>query len=287
MKKNMGSVLRESIARGKPLLVAGAHNGVSARLVERNGFDAVWASSFEISTSYCVPDASILSMSEFLEASRTMADVVNVPIIADCDSGYGDAANVYHMTRKFEAAGVAAVCIEDKEFPKTNSFIEGRQNLASVESFVEKIQSAVRGRSSDMMIFARIEALVSNQGMEEALRRAHAYADAQADVVLIHSKSRTPDEVLEFARRWANRTPLAIIPTTYFGITPEQIRDAGVQLVIYANHAMRSAVRAMDHTLAQIAATRSSQPVEGEIASMKDLFDLQGMNELTAMRAMR
>ena len=284
MTKNMGSVLRESIARGKALLVAGAHNGVSARLVERNGFDAVWASSFEISTSYCVPDASILSMSEFLEASRTMADVANIPIIADCDSGYGDAANVYHMTRKFEAAGVAAVCIEDKEFPKTNSFIEGRQNLASVESFVEKIQSAVRGRSSDMMIIARIEALVSNQGMEEALRRAHAYADAQADVVLIHSKSRTPDEVLEFARRWANRTPLAIIPTTYFGITPEQIRDAGVQLVIYANHAMRSAVRAMDHTLAQIAATRSSQPVEGEIASMKDLFDLQGMNELTAMR---
>jgi phosphoenolpyruvate phosphomutase len=284
MKKNMGSVLRESIAQGRALLVAGAHNGVSAKLVERNGFDAVWASSFEISTSYCVPDASILSMSEFLEASRTMADVVNIPIIADCDSGYGDAANVYHMTRKFEAAGVAAVCIEDKEFPKTNSFIEGRQNLASIESFTDKIQSAVRGRTSDMMIFARIEALVSNHGLDEALRRAHAYADAQADVILIHSKSRTPDEVLEFARRWQNRTPLAIIPTTYYGITPEQIRDAGVQVVIYANHAMRSAVRAMDHTLAQIAATRSSQPVEGEIASMKDLFDLQGMNDLTSMR---
>ena len=284
MKKNMGSVLRESIARGKPLLVAGAHNGVSAKLVERNSFDAVWASSFEISTSYCVPDASILSMSEFLEASRTMADVVNIPIIADCDSGYGDAANVYHMTRKFEAAGVAAVCIEDKEFPKTNSFIEGRQNLASVESFVEKLQAAVRGRTSDLMIFARIEALVSNHGMEEALRRAHAYADAQADVILIHSKSRTPDEVLEFARKWANRTPLAIIPTTYYGITPEQIQDAGVQVVIYANHAMRSAVHAMDHTLALIASTRSSQPVESEIASMKDLFDLQGMNDLTSMR---
>jgi phosphoenolpyruvate phosphomutase len=285
MKKNMGSNLRESISQGRPLLVAGAHNGVSAKLVARNGFDAVWASSFEISTSYCVPDASILSMSEFLEASRTMAEVIDIPIIADCDSGYGDAANVYHMTRKFEAAGVAAVCIEDKEFPKTNSFIEGRQNLASIESFAEKIQSAVRGRaSSDLMIFARIEALVSNHGMDEALRRAHAYADAQADVILIHSKARTPDEVLEFAHRWQSRTPLAIIPTTYFGITQEQIRDAGVQVVIYANHAMRSAVRAMDQTLARIAAMRSSQPVEGEIASMKDLFELQGMHELTSMR---
>ena len=284
MKTSMSSMLRESIAQGRTILAAGAHNGVSAKLVERNKFDAIWASSFEISTSYCVPDASILSMSEFLEVSRTMAEVSNIPIIADCDSGYGDAANVFHMTRKFEAAGVAAVCIEDKEFPKTNSFIEGRQNLASIESFAEKIQAAVRGRATEMMIFARIEALVSNHGLDEALRRAHAYADAQADVILIHSKSRTPEEVLEFARRWQNRTPLAIIPTTYYGITPEEIREAGVQVVIYANHAIRSAVRAMDATLARIAAARSSQSVEAEIATMKDLFDLQGMNDLTSMR---
>lgn len=285
MKTDMKLALRDLFSTGRAILAAGAHNGVSAKLVERNGLDAIWASSFEISTSYCVPDASILSMSEFLDASRTMAEVVNTPIIADCDSGYGDAANVFHMTRKFEAAGVAAVCIEDKEFPKTNSFIEGRQNLASIQSFTEKIQAAVRGRmSSDLMIFARIEALVSNHGLDEALRRAHAYADAEADVILIHSKQRSPDEVLEFARLWQNRTPLAIIPTTYYGITPEQIRQAGIQVVIYANHAMRSAVRAMDHTLARIAAMRSSSEVEGEIASMKELFDLQGMDNLTSMR---
>lgn len=284
ISKSMGAVLREKIARGKPLLIAGAHSGVSAKLVERNGFDGVWASSFEISTAYCVPDASILSMSEFLEASRTMAEVIEIPIIADCDSGYGDAANVFHMTRKFEAAGVAAVCIEDKEFPKTNSFIDGKQNLASIQSFCEKIQSAVKGRESELLIFARIEALVSGHSMEEALKRAHAYAEAQADVILIHSKAKSPDEVLEFARRWANKTPLAIIPTSYYGITPQQIEEAGVAVVIYANHAMRSAVRAMDQTLATIAKAHSSQPVEAEIASMKDLFELQGMGTLTAMR---
>lgn len=285
MKANMASALRRALSEGKLVTVAGAHNGVSAKLVERNGFDAIWSSSFEISTSYCVPDASILSMTEFLEASRTMAEVTNIPIIADCDSGYGDAANVLHMTRKFDAAGVAAVCIEDKQFPKTNSFIEGLQGLATTESFQEKIRAAVRGRgSSDLVVFARIEALVANQGMEEALLRAHAYADAQADVVLIHSKSRTPDEVLEFARRWKNRTPLAIIPTTYFTITPEQIREAGVRVVIYANHAIRSAVRAMNQTLAQISAAHSSQPVEAQIASMAELFELQGMGDLKAMR---
>jgi phosphoenolpyruvate phosphomutase len=285
MGQSMPSLLRELVARGSAILVAGAHNALSAKLVERNSFDAIWASSFEISTSYGVPDASILTMSEFLEASRSMAEGVKIPIIADCDSGYGDAANVYHMTRKFEAAGVAAVCIEDKEFPKTNSFIAGRQNLIAVESFAEKIQAAVRGRvSADLMVFARIEALVANHGLDEALRRAHAYADAQADVILIHSKERTPDEVLEFARRWQKRTPVAIIPTTYHTITQEQIRAAGVEVVIYANHAIRAAVRAMDLTLARIAAMKSSSAVEGEIASMSELFELQGMGGLTKIR---
>jgi phosphoenolpyruvate phosphomutase len=285
MARSTAALLRERFSTRRAIRVAGAHNGISAKLVERNAFDAIWASSFEICTSYCVPDASILSMTEFLEASRTMAEVVNVPIIADCDSGYGDAANVYYMTRKFEAAGVAAVCIEDKQFPKTNSFIEGRQGLVSIEDFAEKVQSSVRGRvSSDLMVFARTEALVANQGLEEALRRAHAYVDAQADVILIHSRGRTPDEVLEFARRWQNRTPLAIIPTTYYGITQEQIRDAGIQVVIYANHAMRSAVRAMDQTLARIASMGSTLSVEEEIASMQELFDLQGMSDLTAIR---
>ena len=285
MAENMSSVLRELFARQPVLWVAGAHNALSAKLVERNSFDAIWASSFEISTTFGVPDASILTMSEFVEASRSMAESVKIPIIADCDSGYGDAANVYHMTRKYEAAGVAAVCIEDKEFPKTNSFIAGRQNLLAVELFVEKIQAAVRGRvSPDLMVFARIEALVANHGMDEALRRAHAYADAQADVILIHSKAKTPDEVLEFARRWQNRTPLAIIPTTYPAITQEQIRDAGVKVVIYANHAIRAAVRAMDQILARIAEMKSTSAVEGEIAAMNELFDLQGMGNLKKIR---
>jgi phosphoenolpyruvate phosphomutase len=285
MGQSNAANLRELCAQKPVLLVAGAHNALSAKLVERNGFDAIWASSFEISTTFGVPDASILTMSEFLEASRSMAEAVKIPIIADCDSGYGDAANVYHMTRKYEAAGVAAVCIEDKEFPKTNSFIAGRQNLLAVELFAEKIQAAVRGRvSADLMVFARIEALVANHGLDEALRRAHAYADAQADVILIHSKAKTPDEVLEFARRWQNRTPLAIIPTTYPDITQEQIRDAGVKVVIYANHAIRAAVRAMDQTLARIAAMQSTSAVEGEIAAMNELFELQGMGKLTKIR---
>jgi phosphoenolpyruvate phosphomutase len=281
MHVNMPSALRELFTTRPLVLVAGAHNGISAKLVERNGFQAIWASSFEISTSHGVPDASILTMSELLEAARSMAEVVNIPIIADCDSGFGDAANVRYMAHKYGAAGIAAVCIEDKQFPKTNSFIDGRQKLVAPEEFAEKIQSAVRGRGdSGLMIFARTEALVANWGLDEALQRARAYREAGADVILVHSKARTPAEVLEFGQRWGKRTPVAIIPTTYYDISLDEVRRAGIQVVIFANHAMRSAVRAMDNTLARIVAMGSSKGVEGEIASMKELFDLQGMDEL-------
>jgi phosphoenolpyruvate phosphomutase len=281
MSTEMSTMLRRLIESRSTILAAGAHNGISAKLVERNRFDAIWASSFEISTSFAVPDASILTMSELLETARVMAEVVGIPIIADCDTGFGDAANVYHMAHRYSAAGIAAVCIEDKRFPKTNSFVDGCSELVSPGNFAAKIESAVRGRGdSELLIFARTEALVVGCGLDEALARAHAYADAGADVLLIHSKRRDPEEVLEFGRRWQRRTPLACIPTSYYGITREEIQAAGIQVVIFANHAMRSAVRAMDRTLARIISACSSSEVEGQIASMKELFELQGMDDL-------
>lgn len=281
MSGSMASTLRGSLATKPVLWVAGAHDGISAKLVERNGFDAIWASSFEISTSHGVPDAGILTMSELLEAARSMVEVVGIPVIADCDNGFGDPANVCHMAHRYAAAGVAAVCIEDKQFPKVNSLFDGHQSLATIEDFSAKIRSAVCCRgASELMVFARIEALIANRGLDEALRRADAYADAGADVILIHSRQKSPEEVLEFARRWQNRTPLAIIPTTYYGITEDDVHRAGIRVVIHANHAMRSAVRAMNKTLASIAKRHSSREVEGEIASVSELFELEGMSDL-------
>mgnify|MGYP001346009017 CR=1 FL=1 len=175
--------LRAALKKSGPLLVAGAHNPLSARLVEEAGFDAIWASGFEISASQAVPDANILTFSENLEIARGIANAVEIPVIADCDSGFGNAVNVIRTIREYEAAGVAGICIEDNIFPKRCSFYSGsRRELVSVEEHAGKIRAAKAAqRDPDTFIIARTEALIAGWGREEALRRARAYADAGAD----------------------------------------------------------------------------------------------------------
>ncbi|HEV3038251.1 MAG TPA: phosphoenolpyruvate mutase [Candidatus Angelobacter sp.] len=275
------SVLRALFNSSHTIRTMGSHNGLSAKLVEKNGFDAIWASSLEISTSYGLPDASILSMTDFLMATQAMYDAVEIPIIADCDSGFGDEANVAYMVRKYEASGIAAVCIEDKPFPKTNSFIAGHQKLVPTEVFADKIKAGCDARKSqDFVFIARIEALIAGMGMQEALDRADAYTEAGADAILIHSKKRTPDEVLEFTRLWKQRTPVIVVPTTYYKLTVDDAAKAGIKMLIYANHGIRSAVRAMDQAMASIMQNGCSTSVETSIATMDELFVLQGMEKV-------
>ena len=198
--KNLAELLNS-----KPIVkVCGAFDAMSAKLVEFHGFDAVWAGSFAISATHAVPDASILTMTEFFDAASNMAETCKIPVIADCDTGYGGPSNVSHMVRKYENAGIAAVCIEDKTFPKQNSLLENGQNdLISEKEFVAKIIAAKEAKQNkDFMIIARVEALISGAGMNEALKRATAYEKAGADAILIHSKKKTPEEVFEFAESW-------------------------------------------------------------------------------------
>src|SRR3989338_3535778 len=193
--------------RSKPILrIVGAHNGIEAKLIERNRFDGVWASGLEISTAHGVPDANILTMTEHLAAARSINEATSLPVICDCDTGFGNAANVMHIVKKYETAGIAAVVIEDKLFPKLNSFIAGRQKLASVEEFVGKLEAAKSAQENpDFMVFARIEALIAGWGMDEALRRADAYAGAGADGIVIHSKASTPEEIFTFSEQWSGK----------------------------------------------------------------------------------
>src|SRR3989338_9204423 len=124
---NKTAQLRELFKRDAIIKAIGAHNALSAKLAEAAAFDCIWASGFEISTSYCVPDANILTMTDFLNAAISMNEAVSIPVIADCDTGFGNSNNVIHMVKKYESAGIAAVCIEDKHFPKLNSLVGGRQ----------------------------------------------------------------------------------------------------------------------------------------------------------------
>ncbi len=280
---NKANKLRELLATNKLTKIVGAHNGVSAKLVERAGFDGVWASGLEISASYGIPDASLISMNQFLEAARSMNEVIDIPIVADCDTGYGNALNVMYMVKRYEEAGIAGVSIEEKKFPKDNSLLAGgRQELLRVEEFEGKIEAAKAAqKNSDFMIIARIEALIAGWGQEEAQMRAHRYAEAGADAILIHSKSSDPGEVLEFINNWDLDLPLVLVPTNYPSLTEKDIVEMGkVKLVIYANHGLRAAIKAMENIFAKIKNDGGIYDLDGLIDPVSHVFEIQGVPEL-------
>ena len=272
-------LLRKDLESKSILKVCGAFDAMSAKLVEYNGFDAIWAGSFAISATHAVPDASILTMTEFFDAASNMTETCKIPIIADCDTGYGGPSNVSHLVRKYENAGIAAICIEDKTFPKQNSLLENGQNdLISEKDFVAKIIAAKEAKQDqNFMVIARIEALISGAGMDEALKRATAYENAGADAILIHSKKKTPDEVFEFADSWKGNSPVVVIPTTYDTVTLDDLISHKIKMVIHANQTLRAAHASMSRILKQMINSDSLSKVKEEISSMEEIFELQEM----------
>ena len=256
MRKTSGN-LRDMIAQGGIVRVMAAHNPLCAILAEEAGFDGIWASGFELSASYGLPDVSLLSMAEHLSMTRAIAERTSLPIVADVDTGYGNAINVLHTVEQYEGAGAAAVVIEDKTFPKVTSLVAGgRQELLRVEEFQGKIEAAVHARNDQgFLIIARDEALIAGLGEETALERAAKYEEAGADMILIHSKERTPAEIESFVSAWSGSAPIVIVPTAYPQMTEERAKALGkIKMVIYGNHAIRASVTAMQRAFAQIIA---------------------------------
>lgn len=267
--------LRELITRSEISRAAGAHDSLSASLVELSGFDAVWASSFTISAANGLPDLSLLTMTDHLYVTERMAAACTVPVLADCDTGFGGATNVAYLVQRYESAGVAGVCIEDKVFPKTNSFVERRQDLLDADEFARKIEVGKKAQQDqDFVLVARTEALITGDGMPEALRRAQRYVDAGADAVLVHSKSPSPAEVIEFLGTWQGKAPVIVVPTTYHGWHVVDASEAGVAMMIYANHALRAAIRSMSDVLRQIRSSGTSSSVEALISPISEVFEL-------------
>ncbi len=271
-------MLRELFDKKELVVIVGAHNGMGAKLVERAGFDAVWSSGLEISASYGIPDASLISMYQFVEAARSMNEVINIPVVADCDTGYGNAINVMYMIKRYEEAGIAGVVLEEKKFPKDNSLLDdGRQELLRVEEFEGKIESAKAAQKNpDFMVIARVEALIAGYGQEEAQMRAHRYADAGADAIFIHSKSKNPQEIIEFVNHWDIDVPLVLTPTIYSSLREQEIKELNkVKMVIYANHGMRAAIKAMETVFAKIKKDGGIYDIEEFLVPVKHVFDLQ------------
>jgi phosphonopyruvate hydrolase len=281
----MPNPLKDQLATGRLITLMSAHNPLSARLAEEAGFDGIWASGFELSAAYGVPDASLLSFTQHLDMTRAIIEQTTIPMVADIDTGYGNAINVGHVVAAYAKAGSAAVVMEDKLFPKDTSLLAGgRQELVRIEEFQGKIEAArAAGRAHDLIVIARTEALIADLGLDEALKRGMAYAEAGADLLLVHSKRKTPDEIVAFTERWQGPIPLTIVPTAYPDLTEDKVRALGkIRIVIYANHAIRAAVGAMRQVFAQIRRDGGIHNVDKEIASVEDIFDLQHVPEMKA-----
>jgi phosphoenolpyruvate phosphomutase len=258
-----------------------AHDALSARIVEQAGFEAIWASGLSMSASMGVRDSNEASWTQVLEVLEFMADATRVPILVDGDTGWGNFNNVRRVVRKFCQRGIAGICIEDKLFPKANSFLGSRQALADTDEFCGKIKAGCDSRDDrDFVIVARTEALVSGRSLGEALERAEAYRVAGADAILVHSKQRTADEVLAFLREWSNRAPVVLVPTSYSRTPTELFRRAGVSALIWANHVLRASITAMRETCAQVKREESVAGIESRIATLEDVFELAGNAEL-------
>ena len=258
-----------------------AHNGLSARIVEEAGFKGIWASGLSISAALGVRDNNEASWTQVLEVLEFMSDVTTIPILLDGDTGYGNFNNMRRLVTKLEQRGIGGVCIEDKLFPKTNSFIGDAQPLADMDEFCGKIKAAKdTHRDDDFVVVARLEGFIAGWGLKDVLKRAEAYRAAGADAILVHSKKSNPSDIDAFMAEWGDRLPIVLVPTKYYSTPTDHFRKLGVSLVIWANHNVRSAITAMRATSAKIFADQSLINVEGSIATVADIFHLQGADEL-------
>jgi len=259
-----------------------AHNGLTAKIVEESGFKGIWASGLTISASQGLRDNNEASWTQVLETLEFMSDAAGIPILVDGDTGYGNFNNFRRLIKKLEQRQIAGVCIEDKLFPKTNSFINGEaQPLADIEEFCGKIKAGKDTQTDQQFcVVARVEALITGWGMAEALRRAEAYRLAGADAILIHSKKTVPSEIEEFMKEWGNRHPVIVVPTTYYSTPTARFEELGISMVIWANHALRAAVRVMQKTCCRIFQEQSVLRVEDEIAPVAEIFRLQNNEEM-------
>jgi phosphoenolpyruvate phosphomutase len=276
------ALLRRLIGSPELSFLMEAHNGLSARIAEEAGFEAIWASGLSISAAMGVRDSNEATWTQVLEVLEFMSDATSIPILIDGDTGYGDFNTMRRLVRKLESRQIAGVCIEDKLFPKTNSFIRGTsQPLAKIDEFCGKISAGCDARlDDDFVIVARVEAFIAGWGLAEALKRAEAYMRAGADAILMHSAKRNPSEVFEFIEAWENRLPVFLVPTKYFTTPTSEFRSRNVSAVIWANHNLRASIDAMQKTSQRIFEDQNLMGVEEKVAAISEVFRLQGADEL-------
>lgn len=264
-----------------------AHSGLSARVAEEAGFSGLWGSGLAISAAHGVRDANELSVSEVVHHVSGMQNAVNIPILLDGDTGFGNFNNARRLVLDLERAGVGGVCMEDKMFPKTNSFVNSeKQALADKLEFGLKIKACKEAQKfNEFMVVARLESFITGNGLEDAVERAICYKDHGADAILCHSKLTDASDIEAFMNRWQaykHTCPIIIVPTTYPSVPVAHFADIGVSTIIWANHSVRASITAMQNTCKEIHDNQSILSTESQVASVKEIFRLQRQNDLSA-----
>ncbi|HZE37632.1 MAG TPA: phosphoenolpyruvate mutase [Stackebrandtia sp.] len=287
------SRLRRLIENKKVVRIMESHSGLTGLIIEtaageRDGhrveFDGMWSSSLTDSTARGKPDIELVDLNSRLQTINDLFEVTTKPLIYDGDTG-GKPEHFSYTVRSLERLGVSAVIIEDKEGLKRNSLFgtEVQQTQSSIEDFVHRIQVGKKAQiTDDFMIIARIESLILEQGMEDAVTRAKAYIDGGADGIMIHSRKKSPDEVFEFCDRFAKferRVPLVVVPTSYNTVSEAEFADRGVNVVIYANQLMRASYKAMSTVAKSILENGRSAEVDSQIANIKEALAIIPENE--------
>jgi phosphoenolpyruvate phosphomutase len=280
--KDKCSQFKELLNSNKLEFLLEAHDGLSAKIVEEAGFKGIWASGLCISASMGVRDNNEASWTQVLDVLEFMSDATTIPIMVDADTGYGNFNNVRRLVKKLGQRNIAAMCIEDKLFPKTNSFIQGEsQPMADINEFSGKIKAAKDTQENpDFCVVARTESFITGRGLGEAIKRARAYSEAGADAILVHSKISTADQILSFMAEWDNACPIVIVPTTYYATPTEEFAKAGISLVIWANHMLRASIYAMQNTAETLFKEETLVSIDDEIVTVKEIFRLQNADEL-------
>ncbi|APO70311.1 phosphoenolpyruvate phosphomutase protein (plasmid) [Rhizobium gallicum] len=273
--------LRDLIFSSHLSFLMEAHDGLSAAIAKQAGFKGLWASGLSISSALGYRDANEASWTEVVDVVERIADASGLPILVDGESGFGNFNNARLLAMKLLQRGGAGICLEDKAFPKRNSFVGDRHPLVDIGEFSGRLKAIKDTTGNDLVLVARIEALIAGYGLDEALARADAYADAGADAILIHSRKSDADEILAFTKQW-QKLPIVIVPTKYYRTPVSAYRDAGISTVIWANHAMRAAVAGMRAVCARIVAEESIAGIEPEVATLDEVFGLLRYDELAS-----
>lgn len=260
---------------GQFLKIGGAHDALSAVLLERAGFPAIWMSGFALSAAqFAMPDVNLVSMTESIDATRRMSEAVKVPVIVDADNGFGDETNAYRAVREYGLAGAGGVCIEDNTFPKRCSLYPGApRELVSIEEMTLKLKAAKRAAEPfGIVLIGRVESLIADLGPEDAIKRANAYADAGADIVLIHSKKFAP--LRDIAKSGRVKKPLITVPTLFGDTTFEEMAACGIAGAILANQMLRAMVHACQPMAKEMLAAKSLAALDGSLVKVTDINKL-------------